>query len=253
MENILVISETKSFIVTSIIQQLMGKDYNVIQVTNKLIDMQKVKDSINLVLIYGEEEMFSDMDGFVYLKDKAIEENIPVFILGDAEQMEVISRVISGQFVKKKLYRPINVKDVVKEVDDYLRRSTDYLKKKILVVDDSGAMLRNVKGWLEDKYQVILANSGALAIKYLAMNHPDLMLLDYEMPICDGKQVLEMIRAEEDFADIPVMFLTGKNDRESVLNVAGLKPEGYLLKSMEPAKIVQAIDDFFEKKKADNL
>lgn len=253
MENILVISGTKSFIVTSIIQQLMGKDYNVIQVTNKLIDMQKVKDSINLVLIYGEEEMFSDMDGFVYLKDKAIEENIPVFILGDAEQMEVISRVISGQFVKKKLYRPINVKDVVKEVDDYLRRSTDYLKKKILVVDDSGAMLRNVKGWLEDKYQVILANSGALAIKYLAMNHPDLMLLDYEMPICDGKQVLEMIRAEEDFADIPVMFLTGKNDRESVLNVAGLKPEGYLLKSMEPAKIVQAIDDFFEKKKADNL
>ena len=253
MENILVISGTKSFIVTSIIQQLMGKDYNVIQVTNKLIDMQKVKDSINLVLIYGEEEMFSDMDGFVYLKDKAIEENIPVFILGDAEQMEVISRVISGQFVKKKLYRPINVKDVVKEVDDYLRRSTDYLKKKILVVDDSGAMLRNVKGWLEDKYQVILANSGALAIKYLAMNHPDLMLLDYEMPICDGKQVLEMIRAEEDFADIPVMFLTGKNDRESVLNVAGLKPEGYLLKSMEPAKIVQAIDDFFEKKKADDL
>ena len=41
-------------------------------------------------------------------------------------------------------------------------------KKKILVIDDSGAMLRNVKSWLENKYQVILANSGAMAIKYLA-------------------------------------------------------------------------------------
>ena len=122
-------------------------------------------------------------------------------------------------------------------------------KKKILVVDDSGIMLRNIKRWLEDKYQVILANSGAMAIKYLAMNRPDLILLDYEMPVCDGKQVLEMIRAESEFSNIPVIFLTGKNDRESVLSVSALKPEGYLLKSMPPAQIVQTIDDFFEKRK----
>ncbi len=117
------------------------------------------------------------------------------------------------------------------------------------MVDDSGAMLRNVKGWLEDKYQVILANSGAMAIKYLALNRPDLVLLDYEMPICDGRQVLEMIRAETEFSDIPVIFLTGKNDRESVLKVTALNPEGYLLKSMEPKQIVNAIDKFFAKEK----
>ena len=120
-------------------------------------------------------------------------------------------------------------------------------KKKILVVDDSGAMLRNVKSWLEDRYQVILANSGAMAIKYLATNHPDLILLDYEMPVCDGKQVLEMIRSEMEFSDVPVFFLTGKNDKESVLSVSSLKPQGYLLKTMEPEKIVAIIDDYFEK------
>lgn len=90
---------------------------------------------------------------------------------------------------------------------------------------------------------------GAMAIKYLAMSHPDLVLLDYEMPICDGRQVLEMIRAEAEFSDVPVIFLTGKNDRESVMKATALKPEGYLLKSMEPAQIVHAIDEFFEKKK----
>ena len=82
------------------------------------------------------------------------------------------------------------------------------------------------------------------------MNRPDLILLDYEMPVCDGKQVLEMIRAESEFSNVPVFFLTGKNDRESVLSVSALKPEGYLLKSMPPAQIVQTIDDFFEKRKA---
>lgn len=117
------------------------------------------------------------------------------------------------------------------------------------MVDDSGAVLRNVKSWLEDKYRVILANSGAMAIKYMATNRPDLVLLDYEMPICDGKQVLEMIRAEHDFEDIPVIFLTSKSDKDSVLSVSSLKPEGYLLKSLAPIQIIRAIDDFFEKQK----
>ena len=92
-----------------------------------------------------------------------------------------------------------------------------------------------------------------MAIKYLAMNHPDLILLDYEMPICDGRQVLEMIRAEAEFSTVPVIFLTSKNDKESVMKVTALKPDGYLLKTMEPAQIVQAIDDFFEKSKGKNV
>jgi len=69
------------------------------------------------------------------------------------------------------------------------------------------------------------------------------------MPVVNGKQVLEMIRTETEFSDIPVIFLTGKNDRESITQVMGLKPEGYLLKTMKPEDIVKTIDDFFEKQK----
>ena len=67
--------------------------------------------------------------------------------------------------------------------------------------------------------------------------------------IVDGRQVLEMIRAEKEFSDMPVIFLTSKDDKESVMQVMALKPEGYLLKTLEPAKIVQAVDDFFERQK----
>ena len=59
-----------------------------------------------------------------------------------------------------------------------------------------------------------------------------------------------MIRAEMDFADIPVIFLTNKNDSESVINVMKLRPEGYLLKTMAPELIIKAIDDFFNQKKS---
>ena len=75
----------------------------------------------------------------------------------------------------------------------------------------------------------------------------DLILLDYEMPIVSGKTIFEMIRSEADFASIPVIFLTGQNDKQTIMEVLELKPDGYLLKSMEPAEIIKAVDDFFLK------
>ena len=154
-----------------------------------------------------------------------------------------------GHLIRQYFERPINIPELVEAVDNYIEKFGINNRKKILVVDDSGAMLRNVKGWLEDRYQVILANSGAMAIKYLATNRPDLVLLDYEMPVVDGRQVLEMIRTETEFADVPVIFLTSKDDRESVMQVMALKPEGYLLKTMEPERIIAEVDAFFERQK----
>ena len=186
----------------------------------------------------------------IYIRDKAIEENLPVFYIGnDAEHLQNIML----EYVLKSVFkRPIDVKITAKIVDKYIKEYGKQVRKKILVVDDSGAMLRNVKGWLQDKYNVILANSGAMAIKYLAMDRPDLVLLDYEMPIVDGKQVLEMIRTETEFRDVPVIFLTSKNDRESIIKVMDLKPEGYLLKTMEPERIVEEVNKFFVKQKVNN-
>ena len=253
MANILLVSESKSFIISSVIEQLEGHRHKLLQPGNNPSEIGKIKEELNGILMIVDEKLMKEMKLLVYLKDRAIEEDIPFFLLGDSEKLVETENLIPKQFIKKQFARPINVKDVVKEINDYLTQDAGHLKKKVLVVDDSGAMLRSVKAWLEDKYQVILANSGAMAIKYIAMNHPDLILLDYEMPICDGRQVLEMIRAEAEFSTVPVIFLTSKNDKESVMKVTALKPDGYLLKTMEPAQIVQAIDDFFEKSKGKNV
>ena len=61
--------------------------------------------------------------------------------------------------------------------------------------------------------------------------------------------MLEMIRSDETLADVPVIFLTGRNDPESVKKVKSLKPAGYLLKNLKPEDIKQNIDAFFEKRK----
>jgi len=103
-----------------------------------------------------------------------------------------------------------------------------------------------MKGLLEDEYQVQLAESGVAAIRTISLDRPDLVLLDYEMPVCDGRQTLEMLRSEKSFADIPVIFLTGRSDPELVRTLLSLKPAGYLLKYLKPDDIKQKIGRFFE-------
>lgn len=248
-QNILIITESTSYIVTSMAQQLAELGYATIQVKPDADEISRVKDSLSTILVYVNEAVLENVPMLVYIKDRAIEEDVPIYLLGDADQIAEVENTIPKNIIGQKFQRPVNVKEIVGVLDNYIKKEGKHNKKKILVVDDSGAMLRNVKGWLEDKYQVILANSAAMAIKYLAINQPDLILLDYEMPVCDGKQTLEMIRSEMEFSNVPVIFLTSKSDKESVMKVMSLKPEGYLLKTMEPAQIVQSVDDFFEKRK----
>ena len=58
-----------------------------------------------------------------------------------------------------------------------------------------------------------------------------------------------MLRAESKTASIPVIFLTSKDDRESVSKVLSLHPQGYLLKSLPPERITSYVDEFFQIKK----
>lgn len=122
-------------------------------------------------------------------------------------------------------------------------------KKKVLVVDDSRMLRTMMKDLLDADYDVAMAESGVAAIRSITLNMPDLVLLDYEMPVCDGRQTLEMLRSEPGFANLPVIFLTGKGDPDSVRKVMSLKPAGYLLKQLQPEAIKKEIDAFFQKRK----
>ncbi len=247
MQHILIVTEKNSLLVRSAAELFREMEYEVTVTGLDIEEISKLQDPYEALVLYMESDGQEKQQDIVYLRDKAIQEDMPVFFLGDEE--EALKRLIPDHVLRHVFQRPIDIKLAVQKIDEYIKKFGRQSKKKILVVDDSGAMLRNIKGWFEDKYQVILANSGAMAIKYLATNRPDLVLLDYEMPVVDGRQVLEMIRTETEFCDVPVIFLTSKNDKESILKVMALKPEGYLLKTMEPEKIVQEIDNFFEKEK----
>lgn len=157
---------------------------------------------------------------------------------------------VSAGLVRGKNTTGINHQNAIDAVKQYLvneRASWNDQKKKILVVDDSSFMRSRLVKLFSDDYEVTEVGSSITAIQSITVNRPDLVLLDYEMPVCDGRQTLEMIRSEKATANIPVIFLTGRGDKESVEKVMALKPEGYLLKAMPEDDIKNIIDDFFAK------
>ncbi|WWR15334.1 hemerythrin domain-containing protein [Lachnospiraceae bacterium JLR.KK008] len=158
---------------------------------------------------------------------------------------------MTPHMARKKEGVTIQADNAVKEVSKYLQKTAQekkIRKKKVLVVDDSETIRQLLKGLLQNDYQVTLAQSGVSAIRCLVLERPDLVLLDYNMPDCDGGQLLKMIRSEIGMADVPVIFLSGTVDKERLSKLIALKPAGYLLKSMPHEEIKKNIDDFFIKK-----
>ncbi len=143
------------------------------------------------------------------------------------------------------LRRPINLEEIIKCSRKLLHIDTEPIKEKktILVVDDNPSLLRAMQYMLSKVYKVVFATSGSQAIAVIARRKPDLILLDYEMPVCDGKKTFEMLRSEDETKDIPVVFLTGMADADHVKEVLALKPEAYLLKPPSEERILATIDE----------
>ena len=86
--------------------------------------------------------------------------------------------------------------------------------KIIFIVDDSDTNLSMAEAVLEDQYTVMTMPSAAKMFALLEKMTPDLILLDIEMPEMDGFETLSKLRKESRWYEIPIMFLTGRNDPE---------------------------------------
>ena len=114
-------------------------------------------------------------------------------------------------------------------------------RKCILAVDDAAIILQRITDALGEFYDVVTVNSGVRALKYLEKEKPDLILLDIRMAPKDGFQTLREIRAMEDRADIPVVMLTGLEDKRYVMEGIKLGICGYILKPFTPDDLLDRI------------
>lgn len=189
---------------------------------------------------------------------KEEEKSLPILIVGSVEECnyyreyyedmsyELAVRPTTLSVLMQKCLKLLRMSEYDMEAEFTAAQLSVHDKKRILAVDDSGVLLRSVKAILEKQYEVSVATSGKMAIRQAKKVHPDLILLDYEMPEWDGKKTLEEIRSDAELCLIPVVFLTAIADKPHIAAVLGMKPAGYLLKPIEPKKLIDTIEKAFK-------
>lgn len=117
-------------------------------------------------------------------------------------------------------------------------------KIKILIADDSSLMRDIIKETVSEAFpfvQAFTANSGDEAQKMLLNHHFHLMLCDWEMPGLNGNELLKWVRESSGHKDIPVIMITAKGEKESVVEVMKLGISDYIVKPFTPDRLCHKI------------
>jgi len=222
----------------------------------KKVDVFQAEKSTDLFILCVTPDMTSeaaDREHTKNLIDNLDTCEIKTIIVGDELQLEGMAAEIMalGNFVWIK--RPVDMGELEMRVKKFLSPDFKDVTKRILLVDDDTAYGRTIRNWLKDEFQISVVTTGMQAISFLMKKEVDLILLDYEMPVADGPKVMEMLKSEEETASIPVVFLTGARTKAQVNRVLALKPQGYVLKDITKADLLQYLRHTFvvlEKEKA---
>lgn len=248
-EKILLINNRAAFLTESLVTNLKSEGITLLQAEPKVDDIGRKKDEADVFLLFAGDFVYETPEVLFYLKDLCFGEGKILCIVGYSKELSEVEEAIPKSLIEREFERPIDVKLLSKSMQEILNAKEDRQKRRhILLVDDDVTFLQMMQKWLSVRYRVTVVKSGTQAITFVGAHTPDLILLDYDMPITPGPQILEMLRSEPNSARIPVIFLTAKDDQESVMRVMRLKPDGYLLKSLGREEILNSVDQFFYKR-----
>ncbi|MBR4724497.1 MAG: response regulator [Lachnospiraceae bacterium] len=247
VRRIIFTAEKESFIVRVLMKKIQDTGLDCVFVPYKIDNIFDAWDSEEqLIALYMEDDVRPREDVLHFITDKMEEQGGQLILIGAKEDLKIVNEHIPKGLICRAFPRPVDNEEFVNTVTRYYDKvDSGELKKSILIVDDDPQYLGLVRQWLSQDYKVSLASSGLQAIKFLGKNKVDLILLDHEMPVTTGPQVLEMLRSDVETKSIPVMFLTGKSDKDSVMAVVALHPEGYFLKSISREKLLKELKEFF--------
>lgn len=132
-----------------------------------------------------------------------------------------------------------------------MKNMKDREKPLILIVDDNQHNLQMLGNMLKQcGYSLALASNGMLALEFAKNNLPDLILLDLMMPDMDGFEVCKRLKQDIALADIPVIFLTAKSEKEDIIEGLELGAVDYVTKPFDIKELVTRLNTHLELKAA---
>lgn len=113
---------------------------------------------------------------------------------------------------------------------------------RILVAEDDMDIARLIQFQLQfSGYDVTMAPDGAEALKLARRSRPDLILVDWMMPVMDGLQAITALKADDDLRQIPVILMTAKAQGQDVQTGLAAGAAAYLVKPFPLDQLISTI------------
>lgn len=121
------------------------------------------------------------------------------------------------------------------------------MTSKVLTIDDSKTLRMIVAKHLAPfGVRIVEADNGANGLEKAQIEQPDVILLDYNMPVMDGYQTLENLKRNPATREIPVIMLTTESVRDTVMKLAKLGLKDYIIKPFSSEMLLQKVNPFLK-------
>ncbi len=216
------------------------------EMTEKLLHIYQP----DIILVFLNQLKTAQMQELKIVLEK--NEKLPVVMVGSMYEFREYGFEAGNVKNIRRLVRPVGNQEVIrllceilvldyKDYEGALEEKEDR-RKHILFVDDNPLLLRSMKTLVGNKYRVSIAVSASQAFELMQKDRPDLIFLDCEMPVIDGKMMLQMMRAKPEYAEMPVVFLSGIAEKEYIKKTLLLKPADYVLKPAKQERIFDVLE-----------
>ncbi len=122
-------------------------------------------------------------------------------------------------------------------------------RARVLVVDDESDIVSTIQYRLKFcEFDVITASNGKEGLEKAANEKPDIILLDINMPVMDGHEMLERLKSRPDLKDTPVIMLTAYSDGKDIAKAADLGIADYVTKPFDFTELMEKISNALENK-----
>lgn len=230
---------------------LEANNYRPIQVNDSMLVLDAIRAEKPQVVLL--DIMMPKKDGFQIMdemQDEAATAEIPIIVLSALRFDNYQERgILTGlpEIISKDLPKDLLLSIIAREIKEAEEPVSaggpdKPARPKVLIADDQTELLLLMKETVEDAgFEVFIANDGKEALRAIFETHPDIAVLDYNMPGKDGLQVAEDLKNNPLFAHIPIIICTAYSEKKTKLKGLSMGIDDYLIKPVDTDELIARI------------
>ncbi|SFC87485.1 response regulator [Pseudoalteromonas denitrificans] len=234
--------EDDELLIPGLVSALERFDYKVFHFINirdfELACVKEMPSAIIMDMVFKEGQS-AGADIIFKLKESLIDLPPVIFISvrNDFDIRLAAARAGAHRYFTK----PLNMSKLIGTLNGLTQR-VSIKPYRVLIVDDDRLSLELYKGILTDSgMHVCILSDPKETLSKLSEFNPDILLLDVYMPNCTGPELAQVIRQDDAYTMMPIMFLSAESDLNKQLSAMDLGGDDFLVKPVEPIHLISAV------------